>query len=131
MWLATWAAAYGAALIQGGDPIWAAHAYDTAKLLPGSPESWGAVLLTAALLMFGGMFTGRRRPFLTGVVVAMLWNLFFAGSFLKEYIDLRLDDVPGNPLGLGGFITYLFIGGLFGLRISTYRRKNAAPTDTP
>ncbi|QGJ87270.1 hypothetical protein SEA_WOCKET_24 [Gordonia phage Wocket] len=131
MWVATVAGAYGISLIHGGDPIWVGHAYDTAKLLPGSPESWGVILLTGSLLMFVGMFAGRRKVFLSGVVTAMLWNLFFALSFLNEYIELRVDDIPGNPLGLGGFITYLGISVIFALLTSTYRGKNAAAPNSP
>jgi hypothetical protein len=107
------------------------HAYDTASLLPGSPESWGVILLCAAVFMASGMFTGKRWLFQPGLFIGMLWNFFFALSFLKEFVDIHTDDVPGSPLGLGPFITYLFISGLFALRISTYKEKNAAPTDTP
>ncbi|QMU19361.1 hypothetical protein [Gordonia rubripertincta] len=127
MWLATAAFLYGLSLMEG-KAIWVGHAYDTAKLLPGSPQSWGAILIAGSILMFAGMFTGRRSVFLTGLVTAMLWNLFFALSFLKEYIELRFDDEPGAPLGLGACVTYLGISGVFALLISTYRGKNAAPS---
>lgn len=131
MWMATCAAGYGLSLIVGGDPIWAGPAYDTARLLPASPESWGVALLVGALMVVGGMFTGRRRILLVGMWVGLLWNFFFALSFLSQFVQLRLDDHPGQPLGLGPFVTYLFISGLFALRISTYRGKNAAPPNTP
>ncbi|QDM56370.1 membrane protein [Gordonia phage Sidious] len=130
MWLATAAGAYGLSLMEGKS-IWVGHAYDTARLLPGSPQSWGAILLASAALIGMGMFTGRRTVLLTGITGAMLWNLFFALSFLKEYIELRVDDVPGAPLGLGACITYLGISGVFALLTSTYREKNATSSNTP
>ncbi|QZD97542.1 membrane protein [Gordonia phage LonelyBoi] len=130
MWLATAAGAYGLSLMEGAS-IWVGHAYDTARLLPGSPQSWGAILMTVAVLIGVGMFTGKRSILLSGIAGAMLWNLFFALSFLKEYIELRTDGVPGAPLGLGVCITYLGISGVFLLLISTYREKNAAPSNTP
>ena len=129
MFMATMALLYGFTLIQGGDPIWVGHAYDTARILPGSPESWGVILLLGAAFMMTGMLRDYRRLYLAGNWIAILWNLFFALSFLREAIKVRIDDDAGSPLGFGAFVTYLGISGIFVLLVNTYRGKNALPSD--
>ncbi len=130
MFMATMALLYGATLIQGGDPIWHSDDYDTANLLPGSPESWGIILLCGGSLMMYGMLRGRRRTYLVGNWIAICWNLFFSLAFLRESIESRFIDKAESPLGFGAFVTYLGISGIFLLLVNTYRGKNALPENT-
>lgn len=121
-WAATCAFLYGLSLVQGGDPIWGSRAYRTASAIPWSPESWGVVYMLASVLMFAGMFTGRRGLMVSGLIIGAAWNLFFAASFLTEYIRLTFVEraADGFVIGWGVVVTYAFIAGFHIFRIPAY-----------
>lgn len=111
------ATASGMSLLVQGEPIWALGIYDTAKTLPGSPESWGIISILVGVLMFIGMYWGRRLFMKYGCLLGALWNFFFAVSFMDE-------AYKGN-LGWQPVFTYLFLMGVYGLAFVTYKGSNA------
>lgn len=129
MWLATWAVVYGVVTFIGGAQFWTIPAYETALLVPYSPESWAVALVLIGVFMFAAMFSGIGRLMVWSLFAGVVWNFFFTLSFAKEFYDSITEDGP-NP-GLGPVITYAFITGVFALRTSTYRKKNATQTNTP
>lgn len=131
MLMGTWAILYGAVTILGGDPVWMIPAYDTAQLVPYSPESWGWALLACGALIFLGMFSGKGRIMRVGLFSAGLWNFFFSYSFLHEYVKVRVEGEYAPGVGLGPVVTYAFVTLLFLSRVNTYRGKNALPQNTP
>lgn len=131
MLAATWAVLYGIVTVIGGEPIWRIPAYDTALLVPYSPESWAFVLIAIGLSIFVAMHIGNRKLMFTGLFLGGAWNLFFAMSFFIEWWDTHRGNGPSDGIGLGPTVTYLFISGVFLLRVNTYRSKNAAKKTTP
>jgi hypothetical protein len=129
MWLATWAVVYGVVTFIGGAPFWSIPAYETALLVPYSPESWAVALILIGVFMFAAMFIGHNRLMVWSLLSGVLWNFFFTLAFAKEFYDSVVSAGP-NP-GLGPVVTYAFITGVFALRAPTYRKKNASKTNTP
>lgn len=131
MWIATWAVLYGVVTVLGGDPVWDIPPYRTALLVPYSPESWGWLLMAIGFAIFYAMFTGKNRVAVWALLMGSVWNLFFALSFLNEYKRAISGESPTGGIGLGPVVTYIFIAGVFVLRVSTYRRKNATQEIAP
>lgn len=123
MWLATWCVAYGLVTFIGGEPFWSQPSYRTALQVPYSPESWAVVLVAVGVGMFTAMWIGQTRLMSYSLFLGMLWNFFFAYSFANEFYQTAKGDGPS--VGIGPAVTYAFITGVFALRISTYRKKNA------
>ncbi|AOE44548.1 hypothetical protein SEA_JUMBO_37 [Gordonia phage Jumbo] len=118
MLYATWGFFYGLALVAQPDQIWAFGYYETAKMVPGSPDSWGIFSMIGGILIFIGMMV-RPKPALCAMGLAFLvvWNFFFAFSFFREY----LNDMS---IGFQPCITYLVLC-LWGITlVSTYRKRN-------
>ena len=131
MLLAAWAFIYGFVTVLGGDPVWMIPAYRAANTVPYSPESWGYALMLVSVGMFTSMFTGRRRLMIWSLYAGGLWNMVFMYALGYEYFHVRIEHINSPGVGFGPVMTYLLISILFLSRTSTYRGKNAAPTDTP
>jgi len=114
---ATWAIVYGMSLIVQDSSIWAASTYDTAKILPCSPTSWGVILTLGGLFMFIGMFFGKSLFMTSGAMICALWNLFFGISLGKAFLH---DGLSFSPLS-----TYFALMGAYIVCFLTYRRRNA------
>lgn len=129
MWIATWCFVYGLVTFIGGEQFWSQPSYRTALQVPYSPESWAVILMLVGIGMFTAMWIGHTRLMSYSLFFGMLWNFFFAYSFAHEYFKTSIGGGPS--VGIGPTVTYAFITGIFALRISTYRKKNATKTNTP
>lgn len=117
MLAATWAVGYGLSLILQDRGIWASAVYDTARLVPGSPPSWGIILSVGGLMMFVGMHLGRRGLMRYGAWIGLLWHFFFVVSLSKEVIE---GDMSMSPV-----VNYTVAFVAYAILIVTYRGKNA------
>lgn len=117
MLFATGALVFGLFLLTQPNSIWNLDVYDSAKTLPGSPDSWGAILMTGSILMFAGMWFGRRYLMLLGTMVAAAWNFFFALALLPAAID--------GKIGYSSVGVYVVIFLVHVIIFVTYRKGNA------
>lgn len=119
--LATGAILWGVFVIPGGRDNWAAPIYETALQFPGAPESWGTVaVLTGGLLLVGSLMGCKGRLLiLIGGYGCAVWNVFFALSFFKEFME-------SETVSAGGGIQFGISGVVFILVTSIYRRANLA-----
>ncbi|USH45098.1 membrane protein [Gordonia phage Camerico] len=117
MILATWAIFCGSSLFMQDNAIWQYAYYDTAKIIPGSPDSWGCALFICGLAVLVGMFFGVPRMVTWACLGIGAWNFFFALGLARE--AAAHPDFSYTPV-----INYLAIS-LWALScIPTYRRRN-------
>lgn len=60
--IGTWATYNGLAIIIGGTLRWGNSAYDVVNLMPGSPYTWGIILVICGGLVMYGSLTSRFLP---------------------------------------------------------------------
>lgn len=60
--IGTWAIFQGVMIILGGPLRWANPAYNTANLMPGSPYTWGVLIVLGGALIMYGSLTNRYLP---------------------------------------------------------------------
>ena len=117
MVLATWAIFCGSSLFFQDDLIWQFSFYDTAKIVPGSPDTWGFILFTSGWAIMAGMFFGVPRLLTWACAMIGLWNLFFAISILREAINHP--EFSYTPV-----INYMAFSFWAFISIPTYRKRN-------
>ncbi|MFE2994988.1 hypothetical protein ACFXG4_08255 [Nocardia sp. NPDC059246] len=104
--LLVFAVVYGVITIVGGESRWSAPAYEVALQVPGAPESWGAVLLGAAVMGSLGFATRTLVLVMVGFAGCAAWSTCFALS-----IGVVAARNPG--VGWGGVCTWVFLALLY------------------
>jgi hypothetical protein len=110
-WALAWLAAmFGVAIIgchiESGGKRWAAAAWQFALQVPGSPATWGVVILGAGVAMLYGCFRHNRKAYHYGCCVAFGWFVVLCGaSFLAFLTDPVVN--PLSPLAWG-YIAFMF-----------------------
>lgn len=96
--------------VESGARRWTAAAWQFALNVPGSPATWGVVILVAGLLMLYGKVWHSRRPYHVGCVIGFGWFILLCGAALMAFIN----DPVVNPLGpiVWGFAAFIY-GSLF------------------
>ncbi|GAS98881.1 M6 family metalloprotease domain protein, precursor [Mycolicibacterium canariasense] len=102
-WIAT---AFGATIIashvESGSTRWTAAAWTYALEVPGSPATWGAVILAAGLALLYGCRRESIRARLLGARIAFLWFCALDAAavlaFTSDMLDNPVDTV--NPLAV-------------------------------
>ena len=108
--LGTWAIVHGLLTILNGAARWASPVYDTVRLLPGSPYTWGVILVCAGILVLWASLKGidLNLPLIgndtyksyrlvknTGLWIIAIWcSLFAIGVATAAYFD------PGVSLAI-------------------------------
>lgn len=95
----------------GDSARWDSLIYDTARVVPGAPGTWGWTL-TAFSIMAGVGFwfnTGRSRRWLLcgGLFMCSVWGLFLGLSFLNEFA--ASGQVSALGVILMGMLTVLYM----------------------
>jgi hypothetical protein len=80
LWGAT-AILYGLLVWVGGPVRWSNPVYRIVNVVPGSPYTWGSVILAAGALIITGSFAGHHRTRVVGLYLMAAWCLIFAGCF--------------------------------------------------
>lgn len=109
--LALTAFAFGAVIIachlESGVRRWQAAAWRYAALVPGSPATWGIVILTAGILLLYGCTTRSRRALVVGFTIAFLWfSVLTAAAGLAVVDDLLGSTRQANPLAVVAWMAF-------------------------
>lgn len=100
------AAIYGLITIVGGAARWSSPAYEVALQVPGAPESWGAVLLGAAIMGLLGFAVRALPVILVGFAGCMAWSACFAVAIAA--VAWRNDSVGWGGVATWGFLAVLY-----------------------
>lgn len=113
---AAFAILVGLGTIVGGATRWRAAAYRTALQVPGAPESWGAALLIAGVLLLVGTIFATRSLIVTGALSCALWCLFFG-------VSIAIETWSNPAVGFTGPLVWMTFGALYTVRfVSMWRR---------
>lgn len=117
--LASGAILWGVFTVIGGIEKWSTPIYKTALQFPGAPESWGIVAIATGGMLLAGSLLGPkgRKLILIGGYGCGIWNMFFAGSFLKEFLG-------ASQVSAGASIQFATSSVVFILLTSIYRKRN-------
>lgn len=101
-WLAV---VFGAVIIvchlESGASRWQAAAWQYAVRVPGSPATWGVVILAAGVAMVYGNRTGRTRLAKYGYCTASWWFcILSSAAALAMLDDIASGSREANPLSL-------------------------------
>jgi hypothetical protein len=96
------AATLGLAVYLGGMDRFGGAPFATARLVPGSPWTWGLVIGLAGVLTLVGAAMNSRRFLRTGLFIQAFWYLFFD-------ISLIAAAVADPHVPLTGCVIYLMI----------------------
>ncbi|MCG7595936.1 hypothetical protein [Mycobacterium sp. PSTR-4-N] len=113
------AVAFGATIIgchiESGGRRWAAAAWTFALKVPGSPATWGGLVLVAGVLIIAGYRRERQRLRIIGCWLAFWWfTALAAAACIAFAADLIRNEDVVNPLSL---ITWLCFAAMFRLHI--------------
>ncbi|UAK38466.1 hypothetical protein K8O93_01275 [Gordonia bronchialis] len=92
-----------------GDSLWGARAYDTAKLVPGAPQSWGALSALFGVMVICGPLLGKRygwRVSAAGSWLIGVWCYVFAIFFAVDALKRQ------EAFGLSGAWLFSILGTL-------------------
>lgn len=124
-WALTWLAiAFGATIIgthvESGRHRWASRTWQIALQVPGSPATWGAVILAGGVLLCYGLVRNNGRAVRAGMMTGFLWFCALTATALAAFLDDLLDDVPDtvNPLAA---ISWLYLAWMYGSRLRLVR----------
>lgn len=106
----------GSFIIFGGLDRWSSPSFAAALLLPGSPPSWGIILVILGLSALVGSHMARLRPVIFGMFGGAAWCAFFAMAFGVTAMQNSLASTTG-------VWAYGLIGTLYGLIGLTYRQS--------
>lgn len=107
-----------------GDGLWGSRAYDTAQLVPGAPQSWGALsMLFGMMVIFGPLLRGRHewRVSAIGCWLMGVWCYIFAIFLATDAIKRQ------EAFGLSGAWLFSVVGtlainrGRLGMRLGRAR----------
>ncbi|AHH20866.1 hypothetical protein NONO_c60900 [Nocardia nova SH22a] len=100
------AGVYGLITIVGGAARWGAPAYEVALQVPGSPQSWGAVLFGASVVGLLGFATGALPVIMVGFALCAGWATCFA-------LCIGVVAARNESVGWGGVVTWAFLALLY------------------
>ncbi|WBF03894.1 hypothetical protein SEA_MAREELIH_111 [Gordonia phage Mareelih] len=97
--------AYGTLTFVFGDALWGkGTVYDTAQIVPGAPQTWGAYTFICGLMILYGTRTKnkdrRARFIILGCGFQVIWSAFFALTFVIDCLDYA------TPLGATGALIH-------------------------
>lgn len=120
-WIAT---AFGGTIvashIESGSARWTAAAWSYALEVPGSPATWGAVILGAGLVMLWGCYRYRLGARLLGARIAFLWFCALDAAAVLAY-DM-LDANPVDTVNPVAVIAWTCFAVMFRLHINDEKR---------
>lgn len=93
--------------IESGARRWQAAAWQFALQVPGSPATWGVIILTGGLLMLAGRILHHRAIFRAGCFVGFWWFTILCGTSFAAF----LTDPDVNPLGTIAWGAFAFVYG--------------------
>ena len=111
-WLPTGiAVTFGAVIvachIESGRQRWAAAAWRYAALVPGSPSTWGVLVLAAGLLLAYGHVRKARRVLVAGYSTVFLWFCVLAAAAAAAVTeDLVEGTRQANPLAVVAWLGF-------------------------
>lgn len=94
--------------IESGKERWSAAAWSYALEVPGSPATWGALALTAGLVVTFGCRYERRRIRLVGLWLGAGWFCGLAGAAVLAFADDIRDPAINtvNPLSIVAWLAF-------------------------
>lgn len=117
-WALGWLAAYsGVAIIASHIESGATrfgHSWYFALQVPGSPATWGVVILIAGLLLLGGCWRNNRCACHAGASIGFAWFCAIDATSLLAFIEDLLNDDPVNavnPLSMGIWTLFAWMYG--------------------
>lgn len=126
-WALAWVAtvcgvAIIAAHIESRASRFSAASWHYALQVPGSPATWGVVILTAGLLLLYGASRDAQRACHAGFLLAFLWFCGLdAAAFLALSKDM-LDLTPVNRVNPLSVVFYTYLAWMYGSRMRLARR---------
>ncbi len=123
-WIAT---AFGATIIashvESGSTRWTAAAWTYALEVPGSPATWGAVILAAGLTILHGCRRASLRARLLGARVAFLWFCALDAAAVLAFTSDMLDDNPINTVNPIAMVAWTCFAVMYRLHIKDENRR--------
>jgi hypothetical protein len=123
-WIAT---AFGATIIashiESGSTRWTAAAWSYALEVPGSPATWGAIVLAAGLTVLYGCRWNSRRARVLGTRIAFLWFCALDAAAALAFVSDMLDTDPVDTVNPLAVIAWTCFAVMYRLHIHDERRN--------
>lgn len=117
-WLA---AAFGTTIIashiESGQARWSAAAWSFALEVPGSPATWGAVILAGGAALLCGLMRDRRRLHMLGAWIGFVWFIALAVAALLAFSADLFDDRSLNLVNPLSMLTWVAFASMYQLHI--------------
>lgn len=113
---ATFAILQGIAIIVGGPERWRGLSFQIALMVPGSPPTWGYLILVAGIVAAVGTFTGSMRAVSYSMFIATAWSGMFAITFI-------IGAILHGESALTAIVTYSMIAIWFAILGVVYRES--------
>jgi hypothetical protein len=115
------AVVFGLGLIWGGPDRFASPGFATARLMPGTCYTWGAMVATFGAIAMTGVLAGWLRPVvMVGLYLQGTWFLFWAVSLFASFLE-------DGRVATTGWMVYGLVSTVFFLLAATGHNLRGLP----